>query len=60
MAKKTKSNFVTLACSVCKNRNYYMGKSHMLRSKGSGVAVKLAMSKFCSTCRKHSDHTETK
>jgi large subunit ribosomal protein L33 len=60
MAKKTKSNFVMLACKDCKARNYNMPKSHMLTSKGNGAVPKLALSKFCDTCRKHTEHVETK
>ncbi|HZW61461.1 MAG TPA: 50S ribosomal protein L33 [Candidatus Babeliales bacterium] len=43
-----------LSCTVCKERNYTQvaGKK---RTVGS-----LKLSKFCSHCRKHNEHKETK
>ncbi len=43
-----------LACTQCKERNYtqVVGKK---RAVGA-----LALKKFCSRCRKHTDHKETK
>jgi large subunit ribosomal protein L33 len=43
----------TLACSVCKNRNYHF-------ARGKKKEGKLELKKFCSTCGKHTDHKETK
>ncbi|MDR3281632.1 MAG: 50S ribosomal protein L33 [Endomicrobium sp.] len=44
---------VTVACGVCKNRNYYFDRC----KKQDG---KLLLSKFCKNCGKHTDHNETK
>jgi large subunit ribosomal protein L33 len=43
-----------MACAQCKERNYtqVVGKK---RAAGS-----LKLSKFCSRCRKHTEHKETK
>jgi large subunit ribosomal protein L33 len=53
MAKK-KRVVTHLACEECKERNYtqVVGKQ---RSAGS-----LRLNKFCSRCRKHQGHKETK
>ena len=45
---------ITLQCPVCKNRNYWTTKSKKT-TKG-----RLEISKFGNTCRKHTDHKETK
>jgi large subunit ribosomal protein L33 len=45
--------FVTLACTVCKNRNY-----HSTKNKKS--TERLEMKKFCPACRKHTSHKEVK
>jgi large subunit ribosomal protein L33 len=37
---------ITLQCPECKNKKTTTGR--------------LEMSKFCNTCRKHTDHKETK
>ena len=42
-----------LACSECDNRNY-----HYVR--GRRREKKLEMKKFCSACKKHTLHKETK
>ncbi|MDR2811533.1 MAG: 50S ribosomal protein L33 [Endomicrobium sp.] len=44
---------ITMACSVCKNRNYYFDR----RKKQEG---KLALKKFCKNCGKRTEHKETK
>jgi large subunit ribosomal protein L33 len=44
---------VSMACNVCKNRNYYFTKN----KKQEG---KLALRKFCKNCGKSTDHKETK
>jgi large subunit ribosomal protein L33 len=44
-----------LSCKVCKNKNYYF-----VRSKKRTADNKLALKKFCNTCRKQTDHKETK
>jgi len=45
---------ITLACSECKNRNYNTTKNKKTMSD------KLELKKFCPTCRKHTNHKETK
>ncbi len=45
---------VTLACTECKERNYTTQKN---RRNDSG---RLELNKFCSRCRKHTQHRETK
>jgi large subunit ribosomal protein L33 len=42
-----------LACSECKNRNYYFDRN----KKHEG---KLELKKFCKNCGKRTDHKETK
>jgi len=56
MATKKKKPFVKLACSECKNINYHIHKSQTARSLG----VKLALKKFCKTCKRHTLHKEIK
>ncbi|RPI19348.1 MAG: 50S ribosomal protein L33 [Ignavibacteriae bacterium] len=45
---------ITLECSVCKNRNYSTTKN---KSKHSG---RVEFKKFCNSCRKHTQHKETR
>jgi large subunit ribosomal protein L33 len=47
-------DIITLACSECKNRNYSTTKNKKTMSE------KLELKKFCPTCRKHTNHKETK
>ncbi|MGB8348461.1 MAG: 50S ribosomal protein L33 [Ktedonobacteraceae bacterium] len=56
MASKGKENriVVTLACAVCKNRNYATSKNK--RSNPD----RLELRKFCRHCRSHTAHRETK
>ena len=42
-----------LACTECKNRNYYY-------AKGKKKEGKLEIKKFCRACGKHTLHKETK
>ncbi len=44
----------TLQCSDCKRRNYNTTKN---KKKTTG---KLEFSKYCSHCRKHTSHKETR
>ena len=44
---------LTLACTVCKDRNY----NYAYGKKKEG---KLEVSKFCRKCKKHTSHKETK
>jgi large subunit ribosomal protein L33 len=46
-------NFVTLACSECKSRNYHTTKN---KKKTERFETK----KFCPSCRKHTLHKEVK
>ncbi len=56
MAAKGKENriVVTLACTTCKRRNYATSKNK------KNNAERLELRKFCSTCRQHVSHRETK
>jgi large subunit ribosomal protein L33 len=45
---------ISLECGQCKNRNYTTTKN---KRKSQD---KLELSKFCPTCRKHTDHKEGK
>jgi len=47
-------DIVTLACSECKNRNYTT-----TRNKKT-MTDRVELKKFCSTCRKHTTHKETR
>ena len=47
-------DIITLECTVCKNRNYTTTKNKKT------TPDKLELKKFCSTCRKHTAHKETK
>ena len=54
MAKKGNRQIFHLECSVCKNRNYTTEKN-VTKTK-----EKLALQKFCNTCRKSTLHNEAK
>jgi large subunit ribosomal protein L33 len=54
MAKKDVRPVITLACSVCKNRNYTKEKN---RRNDPG---RMELQKFCRFCRKHTAHKEAK
>ncbi len=45
---------VTLECTVCRERNYNTNKNKRT------TPDKLEFSKYCSRCRKHHPHKETK
>ena len=45
---------ITLECSVCKRGNYRTDKNKKMTKE------RLALQKFCSTCRMHTEHKETK
>ncbi|MBE0568547.1 MAG: 50S ribosomal protein L33 [Deltaproteobacteria bacterium] len=47
-------DIITLACADCKNRNYTTTKNKKT------TPDKLELKKYCSTCRKHTAHKETK
>lgn len=45
---------VTIACSECKNRNYITSKNK------KNNPDRLEIKKYCSTCKTHTSHKETK
>ena len=45
---------ITLECAVCRERNYSTTKNKRANTE------KLKLSKYCSRCRKHTEHKETK
>ncbi|MBO3143200.1 50S ribosomal protein L33 [Dermatophilus congolensis] len=45
---------VTLACAECKNRNYITKKNKR------NDPDRIALSKYCGNCRRHTDHKETR
>jgi large subunit ribosomal protein L33 len=53
MASKDKKNIIALACEACKNTNYTALKSDNMKEK-------MLKNKYCSTCKKHTSHKETK
>lgn len=52
MASKTR-NLVRLKCSQCEKVNYFYWKK-------KAADYKLKLKKFCKTCRKHTEHKETR
>ena len=54
MAKKAVRMVITLACTECGERNYTSQKNRRNDSNRLGI------NKFCSRCRKHQPHRETK
>lgn len=45
---------ITLACTVCKRRNYVTTKDK------KNTPDRLELSKYCKWCRKHTPHRETR
>lgn len=45
---------ILLSCGDCKRKNYSQTKNKKLHPD------KLAVKKFCNSCRKHTEHKETK
>ncbi|GBD29760.1 50S ribosomal protein L33 2 [bacterium HR32] len=45
---------ITLACTVCKRRNYVTTKNK------KNDPDRLELSKYCKWCRKHTPHRETR
>jgi large subunit ribosomal protein L33 len=45
---------ITLACQVCKHRNYITNKNRR------NDPDRLSMKKFCPNCGKHTEHRETR
>ena len=57
MAKKGAREIVALICSVCKSQNYITERNKVnMDTKGKG---KLAINKYCKTCRKSQSHKES-
>ncbi|MCX6817100.1 MAG: 50S ribosomal protein L33 [Candidatus Beckwithbacteria bacterium] len=55
MAKKSKGprGLIALKCSVCNRQNYITQKNR------TNTPEKLALTKYCRKCRKHTIHKET-
>ena len=54
MAKVGNRQNKTLVCSVCGNENYRTDKNV------KNTTDRLALSKYCNTCKKHTEHKEKK
>lgn len=54
MAKSDTRPKVTLACTVCSERNYITTKNR------NNQRERIQLSKFCPRCRTHQPHRETK
>jgi large subunit ribosomal protein L33 len=54
MAKKVVRPVVTMECTECRERNYTSQKSRR------NDPQRMELNKFCSGCRKHTLHRETK
>ncbi|MGQ9630297.1 MAG: 50S ribosomal protein L33 [bacterium] len=55
MAKKTKGReIITLACDVCKRRNYTTTKNKRKQTD------RLELKKYCPSCNSHTLHKETR
>ena len=54
MAKKDVRMTITLACTVCKQRNYTSQKNRR------NDPNRLEINKYCPHCRKHTQHKEQK
>ena len=54
MAKSSNRNAITLACTVCKNRNYRTNKNK------KNDPDRIEINKYCKFCKKHTPHKETK
>jgi len=49
-----KKPFLKVQCSVCKTANYFTKKTKL------GAEKKLEIKKFCSKCKKHTLHKESR
>ncbi|MBR6788634.1 MAG: 50S ribosomal protein L33 [Clostridia bacterium] len=54
MAKNTSRNRITLACTVCKQRNYDTFKNK------KNDPDRIELKKYCKFCKTHTAHKETK
>jgi len=53
MAKPGARIILGLVCKICAHRNYITEKNKMETKE------KLALTKYCNVCRKHTEHKET-
>ncbi|MBP5204065.1 50S ribosomal protein L33 [bacterium] len=53
MAAKDKKDIVALKCTDCNKKNYTTQKTKNMKDK-------MECKKYCSTCKKHTMHKETK
>lgn len=53
MAKKEHRILLAFICQVCKSQNYITSKNK------TEIKEKLALSKYCKKCKKHTRHKET-
>jgi large subunit ribosomal protein L33 len=56
----SQDNLIRLKCGICKNANYYIGKSVGKKGTEKAKEKKLAFKKFCKFCRKHTAHKEAR
>ncbi|HWP28420.1 MAG TPA: 50S ribosomal protein L33 [Chloroflexota bacterium] len=54
MAKKADRILITLACQVCRERNYHTEKNRR------NDPDRLTLRKYCPRCRRHTEHRETR
>ena len=54
MAKVGSRQYKTLVCSVCGEENYRVQKN------AKNTTERLTINKYCSRCRKHTEHKEKK
>jgi len=48
----SQDNLIKMRCQDCKQINYYSSKNKKL------IKDKLVMKKYCSSCKKHTEHKE--
>lgn len=53
MAKKKQRELIGFVCTVCKRQNYVSQKNKL------NTTEKITIRKYCSRCRKHTEHKET-
>lgn len=53
MAKKDQRLLLALVCTVCKSQNYITNRNKI------NTPEKLALTKFCRRCKKHTPHKES-
>ena len=59
-AKKGAVSYVALECTVCKEKNKVSRENYFTRKNKNTTPDRLEVSKYCSTCRKHTVHKEKK